>query len=112
MFSIFPIRRELYYMNVSEERGGPFLFWIVTEKYLDHTTERKIQYTAIWRIVSGIPTFANSIKEIVWPCFSAFWMIITLLAAPRIVKFPAMVLPAASAISWVVVTPPAARIMG
>ena len=47
-------------------------------------------------IVSGIPTRKYSQNVIVSPCFSAFWMIITELAAPKIVSVPEIVLPAAS----------------
>lgn len=50
--------------------------------------------------VSGTPILANSIKVMVTPAFfSEFWIIITLLAAPRINMLPAMVEPAANAIS-------------
>ena len=62
-------------------------------------------------IVKGTPTRANSINVRVSPLFSAFWMMITLLAAPRIVRLPASVLPAASAMSCTVV-PPACWITG
>lgn len=49
--------------------------------------------------VSGMPILTNSQKVRVAPLlFSAFCMIITLLAAPRIERLPAIVLPAASAI--------------
>ena len=46
-----------------------------------------------------MPTFAKSQKLSVSPAlFSAFWMMMTLLAAPKINKLPAIVLPAAKAI--------------
>jgi len=46
-----------------------------------------------------MPIFANSRKVKVSPdFFSAFCMIITLLAAPKMKRFPAIVLPAAKAI--------------
>ena len=45
-----------------------------------------------------MPRRMNSRKVTVSPCRSAFWITITLLAAPRIVKLPASVLPATSAI--------------
>src|SRR5512137_169417 len=61
--------------------------------------------------VTGTPTLANSKKVRVSLLFSAFWMMMTLLAAPRIVRLPAMVLPAAIAMSCAVV-PPACRIIG
>jgi hypothetical protein len=49
------------------------------------------------------PILKNSLKVKVIPCFlSAVSKIITLLAAPKIVKFPAIVLPAASAIHDIV----------
>ena len=52
-------------------------------------------------VVSGIPTLANSKKVMLspLPALSACWMIIILLAAPRIKRFPAIVEPAASAIN-------------
>ena len=53
-----------------------------------------------------MPIFANSRAVRVSPfLLSAFWMIMTLLAAPSMKKFPAIVLPAASATSCCVLAP-------
>ena len=53
--------------------------------------------------VTIIPILKNSLKVKVTLClFSAASKIITVLAAPRMVKFPAIVLPAASAIQDIV----------
>jgi len=67
---------------------------------------KKSQYTNIFNKVTGTPILTNSQKVRVTPdFFSAFWIIITLLAAPNIERLPAIVLPAASAMSPCVVTP-------
>ena len=52
---------------------------------------RNSQYTNMFKAVRGTPTRANSRNVMVSPLFSAFCMMITLLAAPRIDRFPAMV---------------------
>ncbi len=48
------------------------------------------QYMPVCNNVRGMPIRANSKKVRVSPCFSAFWIIITVLAAPRRVRFPAI----------------------
>jgi len=50
-------------------------------------------------IVRATPLLANSQNVISTPLFSEFWAIMMFDAAPRRVRFPASVLPAASAIS-------------
>ena len=73
---------------------------------MSYRKERNSQYTAIFRIVNGTPILANSRKVMLSPdFFSAFWITMTLLAAPNMSRFPAIVLPAASAISSVAVAP-------
>ncbi len=57
----------------------------------------------LFAAVTIIPILKNSLKVKVTLClFSAVSKIITLLAAPKIVKVPAIVLPAASAIQGIV----------
>ena len=43
-------------------------------------------------MVRGMPALANSRKVSVAPFFSAFWMTMTLLAAPRMKRLPAIAL--------------------
>ena len=58
--------------------------------------QRNNQYVRTLMIDKGTPTLANSMNvKVVCDRFSAFWMMITLLAAPRMNRFPAIVLPAA-----------------
>src|SRR3989338_1739399 len=74
--------------------------------------DKNAVYTSAFIMVIGIPILKNSKKVIVCPAFfSALCIIMTLLAAPKMDRFPAIVLPAARAIISFV-APPACPSIG
>jgi hypothetical protein len=83
--------------KVAKCTGGERLFQgqiQIIQHRAGYKTARNTQYTSTFTAVSGIPMRANSRKPMVCPVFfSAFWMMMTLLAAPRMSRFLATVLP-------------------